>query len=81
MWAWIKQEFWYLHSTFHDSSVIVWSRVQVIAASVWLGLQGVDVSPVVKDPKYLMYYIIFSNVVNELLRRRGAEYHDDGSIK
>jgi hypothetical protein len=81
MLDWIKQAYAYLHGTFHDSSVIVWSRVQVIAMSVWLGLQGVDLSPAIHDPKWMMYYVIFSNVVNELLRRRGAEYHEDGSLK
>ena len=69
MWVWIK-------GTFHDSSVIVWSRAQIVAMSVWLGLQGVDVSPVLHDPKWMMYYVIFSNVVNELLRRSGATYDD-----
>jgi hypothetical protein len=81
MLDWIKKEYAYLYGTFHGSDVIVWSRLQVIAMSVWLALQGVDLSPVLKEPKWMMYYVIFSNVMNELLRRRGAEYHEDGSIK
>ena len=80
MWSWIKDEFAYLHGTFHDSEVIAWSRFQIMIGLVWQGLQGVDVSPIV-DQKYLVWYIIFSNVVNELLRRRKAEFNPDGSIK
>lgn len=81
MISWLRQEYWYLHGTFHDSSVLVWSRVQVILGTLWVALQGVDASPLISNPKYLVYYIIFSNLVNEMLRRRGAEYHDDGSFK
>lgn len=81
MLDWIAQKYWYIHGTFHDSEVILWSRLQVFLASGWIALQGVDVSPVVHDPKWLVYYIIFSNLVNEMLRRRKAEYNHDGSIK
>lgn len=70
MLAGIKHAYDWVYGTFHDSSVIVWSRVQVLFATLWIGLQGVDVSPVIKDPKYMLYYIVFSNVLNELLRRR-----------
>ena len=62
----IKSTFWYLHGTFHDSSVIVFARLNVLLGTIWVALQGVDVSPVIHDPKYLVYWIIFSNVVNEL---------------
>lgn len=78
---WLKQEFALLKGTFHDSSVIVWARLQVLMGIVWLALQGVDLSPLVTNPKYMAYWVIFSNVVNELLRRNGAEYHADGSLK
>ena len=78
---WIKEKFWYIHNTFHDSEVILWSRLQVLLGTIWVALQGVDVSPFINDPKYLIYYLIFSNLVNEMLRRRNAEYDEDGSIK
>lgn len=81
MWQWLKDKYEYVHGSFHGSEVILWSRLQVLIASLWVGLQGVDVSPVIHDPKYMLYYVIFSNVVNEWLRRRKAEYNNDGSIK
>ena len=74
MWARIK-------AFFHGSEVIAWSRLQVIGFTLWVALQGVDISPVVKDPKWLMYWAILSNVVNEMLRRRHAERDDDGNLK
>jgi len=73
--------FWYLHSTFHGSTVILWSRLQILVASGWVAMQGVDLSPVVKDPKWLLYWVIGSNLINEMLRRSGAEYNQDGKIK
>lgn len=81
MWQFIKDKYLYIHSTFRSSEVILWARFNVLMGTVWIALQGVDVSPLIKDPKYLVYYIIFSNVVNELMRRRKAEFNADGSIK
>ncbi len=68
-------------SSFHNSEVILWSRIQVVVGVIWVGIQGVDVSPIVKDPSWLMYWIIGSNVVNELLRRHRGEYDDNGNLK
>ena len=81
MWQFIKDKFWYIHNTFHDSEVILWSRLNVLFGVTWVALQGVDVSPLISNPKTLVYYIIVSNVINELLRRRKADYNDDGSLK
>ena len=78
---WLRQEYDYIYGTFHDSSVIFWSRLQVLLGSLWFALQGVDLSPVLTNPKVLMGYLIVSNFVNEMLRRNGAEYHEDGTIK
>lgn len=72
------------HSTFHDSSVIVFARINVMLGIAWTAMQGIDVSAlkVFHDhPEYLVYYMIFANAVNEVLRRNGAEYHDDGRIR
>lgn len=77
----IKDKFWYLYGTFHDSEVILWSRLQIAIGSGWFAMQGVDVSPILTNPKHLMGYLIFSNFVNEMLRRRNADYNKDGSIK
>lgn len=81
MWSWIKREYAYLHGTFHGSSVIVWSRLNMFIGTFWFSIQGIDLSPVLTNPKVLMGYLIFNNFVNEMLRRNGAEYHPDGSIR
>jgi len=78
---WVKDKYRYIHGTFHASEVILWARIQVLAGVIWVALQGVDVSPVISNPKYLVWWIIFSNLVNEALRRRRAEYDHDGNIK
>lgn len=81
MWPIIKKKYWWFHNTFHDSEVILWSRLQVFIGTGWFAVQGIDVSPILTNPKHLMGYLIFSNFVNEFLRRRNAEYDKDGSIK
>lgn len=81
MLQFLKDKYLYIHNTFHGSEVILWSRINVALGTAWVALQGVDVSPLIKDPKWLVYYIIFSNLVNESLRRHRAEYEHDGSIK
>jgi hypothetical protein len=84
MKQWITDEFWYLHGTFHDSSVIAFARLNAMLGVLWVSLQGVDVSAMKifhDHPEYLVYYIIFSNGVNEMLRRNGASYGDDGKLK
>lgn len=81
MWQFIKNEYAYIHGTFHDSEVILWSRFNVALGSAWVALQASDISPLVNNPRYMAYYIIFSNFVNETLRRRKAEYDTNGSIK
>lgn len=84
MWVFIKEKFWYLYGTFHGSESILWNRLNILLGSVWVSLQGVDISVmhVFHDhPEYLVYWIIFSNFVNETARRHRAEFTPDGSIK
>lgn len=70
----IKDFFWWFHSTFHGSLVLLWSRIQLLMASVWLGLSTTDLSPVIKDPKYFAYWMIFNAIVTDYLRQRNAEW-------
>jgi hypothetical protein len=77
----IKAWYAYVHSTFHNSEVILWSRLNVLVGSLWLSVQGVDISPFIKDPRILAGWLIFSNLVNELARRRRAEYDENGALK
>lgn len=81
MWQSIKSTVTYTYASFHGSEVIGFSRLNVMLGSMWFAFQGVDMSPILTNPKHLMGYIIFSNFVNETLRRRKATYDDDGSIK
>jgi hypothetical protein len=80
----IKDTFNSAHGSFHDSSVIVFARLNVMLGIGWVSLQGVDVSVMNifhTHPEYLVYYTIFANGVNEALRRNGASYDDKGSMK
>lgn len=81
MLAWIKNEWDYLYGTFHGSETILWSRLNIAIGSAWVALQGSDLSPVISNPKYIAYWVIFSNFINELFRRRHAEYDDHGNMK
>lgn len=81
MLASIKREWTYLHGTFHDSETILWARVQVILGAVWLGLSQADMAPIINNPKYLSFWMIFNGAVSELLRRSREEFRDDGDRK
>lgn len=81
MWTWIKQEYAYLHGTFHSSEVILWARAQYILLAVYTALQMVDLSALISDRKLLQGYIFANALISELLRRRNAEYNENGSIR
>jgi hypothetical protein len=65
-------------ATFHDSEVIVWSRVQVLIGAVgvpvWLGVSQTDLSPLIRNPQWLAYWLIFNGVVTEILRRNREDF-------
>jgi hypothetical protein len=65
----IKNWFW-------RSETILWARLQMFVGAVWTVLSVSDLSPVL-DPKWLTYWLIFSGIVTELLRRRGSVEHTD----
>ena len=77
MWQFVKDKYAYLYGTFHGSETILWSRLNIALGSAWIALQGVDVSPILHDPKYLVYYVIFSNFVNEMLRRHREDWKEE----
>lgn len=56
---------------FWRSETIAWARLQMFVGIVWTVLSATDLSPLL-DPKWLTYWLIFSGVVTELLRRRGS---------
>lgn len=63
-WERTKNWFW-------RSETILWARLQVLVGAIWTALAATDLSPVL-NPKLMTYWLIFSGVVTELLRRRGA---------
>lgn len=69
MWAAIKAkvEGWFVYS-----ETILWARLQVFVGVVWSVLAASDLSPLL-NPKWMTWWLIFSGVVTEYLRRRGTE--------
>lgn len=71
-WAWYKP----IHDSFHDSEVILWSRLQVLGGAAWFAASTADLTPLVSNPKYVSAWVLFNGVVTEYLRRRNAEFND-----
>jgi len=71
---WDKIKAW-----FNRSETILWARLQMVTGAVWAVLQATDLSPVLQG-KYMTYWLIFSGVVTELVRRRGTTTRADGSL-
>jgi hypothetical protein len=68
IWAWVA-----------NSETILWARIQVafgaafgIFLVVWSVLSSTDVSPLLKDPRWIAVWAIVNGVVTELLRRHGT---------
>lgn len=74
MWQWGKDKVLYLHSTFHDSEVILWARIQWIFLAVYTGTQTMDMSAFISDQKLLQLYIGVNAAVTELLRRNREDW-------
>lgn len=60
---------------FRQSETIAWARLQVLVGAVWTVLSVSDLSPVLQG-RYLTYWLVFSGVVTELLRRRHTDVVD-----
>lgn len=72
--AWTKADFWKLYWSIHNSEVILWARLQFFVGVVWTVLSTTDMAPLISDPKYLTYWLVFNGVVTEMLRRRKADF-------
>lgn len=71
--------FW---ETFHGSATIIWARSQVLLGALYFGYTMIDPHDIGGlDPRYVQAWIVGNGVLAEYLRRRNAEYHDDGNIK
>jgi len=85
MMQWIKDKLEYFWSTIHGSETILWARIQVIGGVV-LGilatvLQTIDPNMLGLDAKYVMLWTVANGLLSEYLRRRSAQYEDNGDIK
>lgn len=71
-----------------DSEAIGYARVKTGVGSVLFLVQqsGVDVHQFLTDKQYAIYqiaavFLLLDGGISEVVRRRRAEYNDDGSIK
>lgn len=69
MWDKIKAKWESVKSWFKYSETIFWARLQVLVGAIWTALSATDLAPLL-SAKWLTYWLIFSGVVTELLRRR-----------
>lgn len=71
---WEKIKAWFKHS-----ETIFWARLQVALGTLLQVLTHTDLSPLIKDPKWLTVWTILSGwlvasgVITELARRRNAK--------
>lgn len=78
---WLRQELTYLHGTFHNSETILWARINMVVGAAFAAAQATDLSPIFNNPKVLSAWLIFSNFMTEMARRRNAEFDDHGNMK
>lgn len=69
MWEKIKGWWDGVKSWFKYSETIFWARLQLLVGVVWTVLSTTDLAPLL-SAKWLTYWLIFSGVITELLRRR-----------
>jgi hypothetical protein len=77
----LRDKYNYVHGTFHGSETILWARINMFIGAAFAAAQATDLSPIFANPKYLTFWLVFSNLVTEMGRRRNAEYEPDGKIK
>lgn len=71
-------DFW---STFHGSGTIIWARAQVMLGVLYAGYTLIEPSSFDIPPHYVQMWVVGNGALAEYIRRRNAEYHDDGAIK
>ena len=65
---------------FYNSETILWARIQLFVGAIWAVLLSTDLSPLIQG-KWLTYWLIFSGLVTELLRRKGTTVKENGSLE
>lgn len=83
-----------LYKWCYNAETIIWARTQVAFGVLyamffiaWPVVSGTDVTPLIKDPRWVPVWAIFNGVVSEVLRRYKSEFSDghlrpvdDGSL-
>ena len=64
---------------FYNSETIAWARIQLLVGAIWTVLLSTDLSPIISG-KWLTYWLVFSGVVTELLRRKGTVVDQAGDL-
>ena len=64
---------------FYNSETIAWARIQLLVGAVWTVLLSTDLSPIISG-EWLTYWLVFSGVVTELLRRKGTVVDQAGDL-
>jgi len=70
MYATLKAGAIHFHQSFRRSATIAFARLQILLGAVWAVLVATDLSPILRDPRYVTAWLVFSGIVTEYLRRR-----------
>lgn len=81
MYRLLRDKFADLYSTFHGSETILLARFNAMIGSLYVAVAAMDLSPFDLNPKYVAGWVAFNGFLSEYLRRRNAEFNDDGSMK
>ena len=68
-----------LWTWFNNSGTILWARLQLVVGAIWAVLLTSDLSPIISG-KWLTYWLIFSGVISELVRRSGTYVNSQSDL-
>lgn len=72
-------DFW---STMHGSGTIIWARSQVMLGVIYAGYTLIEPSSFTDvPPHYVAAWVAGNGMLAEYIRRRKAEYDDEGKMK
>ncbi len=67
--------------SFHGSETIILARVNLALGSIYAGVQFLDLTAFNIDKKWVVVWAVANGALGEFLRRRRAEYDDDGKMR
>lgn len=82
MWQTLKTNYLKFHGSFHDSEIIIWSRIQMAVGAIGAGVLLLDPASFDLDAKWTAIWVAANGALSEYLRRRREDFSgDDGSTK